>query len=281
MSRPLRHHRQGLTLVEVIVSIAILLVMSVSVAAVLGSGIELRTILQDRDEATRAARVALSKIRRQLQLAYLTDQTTAINYYQTVFVGIDGGTDTLFFATRGHERLYRDTRESDQAEVTLWAEPARNGSRGYTLYHRESQRVDEEPGLGGVVYPLAHNVRSFEFRYLDSVTDEWVEEWDTRSVDYANRLPRAVQVGLVLIGKDPADPERTVDLPFFTTVLLQYADPLPRQGQSLLPTTAAGGASTPTTPTTRGGGGRGGAGGSGRGGSIPNGLPSVPGRGGR
>ena len=240
--------RRGLSLLEVLVSISILIVMSVSVAGVFGSGIELRSILEDRDVSTRAARVALSTIRRELQLAYLTDQLQAIEFYQTVFVAEDNSPDTLWFATRAHERLYRDTRESDQSEITLWAESSRDGTRGYTLYHRESPRVDDEPGRGGRVYPLAMNVRSFELRFLDSQTDEWQPEWDTRSVDFANRLPRAVQVGLVLIGVDPQDPERTVDLSFFTTVMLQYANPLPRQGQSLLPT-PPGGASTPTNPT--------------------------------
>jgi len=240
--------RRGLSLLEVLVSIAILIVMSVSVAGVFGAGIELRTVLEDRDVSTRAARVALSTIRRELQLAYLTTQTQSLEFYQTVFVGVDDSPDTLWFATRSHERLYRDTRESDQSEVTLWADTSRGAGRGYTLYHRESARVDGEPGEGGVVYPLAMNVRSFELRYLDGRTEEWEKEWDTRGVDFANRLPRAVQVGLVLIGVDPQDPERTVDTPFFTTVLLQYANPMPRQGQELLPTPAGGG-SVPTNPT--------------------------------
>jgi general secretion pathway protein J len=259
-----RRSRSGLSLVEVVVSISILLVMSVSVGAVFGSGIELRTILEDRDVSTRAARAALSTIRRELQLAYLTDQNQSLEFYQTVFVGLDGSTDTLYFATRGHQRLYRDARESDQSEVTLWTESARDGSRGYTLYHRESSRVDGEPGEGGTVYPLAMNVRSFELRYLDGVTDEWQTEWDSRGADFANRLPRAVQIGLVLIGIDPQDDTRTVDIPFFTTVLLQYADPLPRQGMSLA--VPPGGGSQQTAPTAPL-----------RGGPGPGATPNIPG----
>src|SRR5690606_20984540 len=144
------------------------------------------------------------------------------------------------------------TRESDQSEITLWTERSNDGSRGYTLYHRESARVDEEPAEDGVVYPLAMNVRSFELRYLDPATDEWVEEWDSRSPDYANRLPRAVQVGLVHIGADPVVATRAVDAPFFTAVLLQYAPPRPRQDPLAGGAAAvgAGGGSTPGMPTT-------------------------------
>jgi len=217
------------------VAIGILVMMMVITGAVLGNALELRSVLDERDASTRAARAALGTIRRDLQLAYLTEQQQAAFSYQTVFVGLDSATDSLFFATRAHQRLYRDTRESDQAEISLWAERPRSGdSLGYTLYRRESARVDEVPDEGGRVFPIANNVRSFELRFLDGTQDEWVAEWDSRSPDYANRLPRAVEVGLVLIGVDPSDSSRTVDLPFFTTVLLSYADPLPRLDTPLL-----------------------------------------------
>jgi hypothetical protein len=50
-----------------------------------------------------------------------------------------------------------------------------------------------------------------------------------------------VQIGLVMMAPDPSDEDRTVDMPFFTTVPLMYADPVvPRFGQQL--TGAAGGA---------------------------------------
>jgi general secretion pathway protein J len=218
--------RRGLTLVEVMVAIAIMLITTVLSTAVIANSLELRQILEDRDATTRAARVAMSTLSRDVELAYLT--RTPGTWYQTVFVGLDGSTDALYLTTRSHQRLYRDSRESDQAEITIWAEPSRD-ARGYTLYRRESAPVDERPDEGGAVYPIAHGVRSFELRYLDGQTDEWRTEWDTRGVDTPNRLPRAVQIGLVLIGVDPEDSSRTVDIPFFTTVLLTYADPLPRE----------------------------------------------------
>lgn len=252
--RAIRRSRAGLTIVEVMVAMAILLIMVATTGAVLANALEIRKVLEDRDSTTRAARVALGTIRRNLQLAYLTDQVSPTFTYQTVFVGLDGRTDSIFYATRAHQRLYRDSRESDAAEISLWAETSRASRRGYTLYQRESQRVDEEPDEGGRVLPLAHQVRTFELRYLDGTQDVWREEWDTRSVDQANRLPRAVQIGLVLVGVDPADSERTIDLPFFTTVLLEYADPLPRGDMGALLGVGGGGGSQPTQPTTNFGG---------------------------
>lgn len=215
-------------MLEVMICIAILMVMSVATFQVLRNTVEVREILAERDSTTRGARVAMARLRRELQLAYLTPNVQAIGTFYTVFVGLDEDPDKLFFSSLSHERLYRDSRECDETEITVWTEPSPGKDSGYVLYHREAPRIDEEPDEGGVVYPLAYGVRSFNLRYLDPNTNEWGDEWDSRNADFANRLPRAVQIGLVLIGEDPTDRDREIDIPFLTTVVLEYGVPLQR-----------------------------------------------------
>ncbi len=232
MSRLLRQRRRrGLTLLEVMISIVIILIMGLIVAESLRNSIEFNQLLSLRDTTTRTARTALSRLKRDLQMAYLTPNVSGLTpeRYRTVFVGLDDSPDTLYFASLNHQRMYLNTRESDQMEVTVWAEPApRDKGYGSVLYMRESQRIDEEPAEDGKVLPLAYNVRSFELKYLDQQDGEWKEEWDTRSADTPYFLPRAVQIGLVLIASDPDDPEQTEDVPFLTTVVLDYAPRLPQ-----------------------------------------------------
>lgn len=253
--------RRGTSLLEVMASVTVLVIMMAATITALRSALDMRDILEERDDSTRGARVALERIRREIQLAFLTPNRTSTLTYQTVFVGEDGGTDQLWFASLSHQRLYRDTRESDQTEISIWAEPDPDGV-GYVLYHREAPRIDEEPDKDGTVLALARGVRSFELRYLDSQADEWREEWDSRGADTPYRLPRAVSIGLVLIGTDPEDPDRTIDLPFFTTVLLQYAD-----GYRSTFGTSIGGTGPTTVGPTRTGSGRT---------SRPTGAPTGP-----
>jgi hypothetical protein len=112
--------------------------------------------------------------------------------------------------------------------------------------------VDEKPDEDGQVYPLAYNVRSFNLRYLDPQSNEWSDEWDTRSSETPYRLPRAVEIGLVLVAPDPDDERRSIDVPFMTTVLLNYGgrllntgNPMANQGgQSLF-----GGIGNPLMPS--------------------------------
>jgi general secretion pathway protein J len=224
-----------MTLVEMMVAVLVLLTMSMVVYETLSASIEFNEVLSMRDGTTRSARATLAKLRRELELAYLTPARNSPNTIQTVFVGFDEEPDKLHFTTLAHQRLYRDSRESDQAEITVWAESApRDVGEGYVLYHRESPRVDHEPGLGGRVYPLAYNVRSFSVRYLDpQQQNEWRDDWDTRNSETFYRLPRAVEIGLVLIAADPEDPERTVDVPFLSRFTLVYAQRLMQNFVSL------------------------------------------------
>lgn len=225
-----RRARRGLTLFETMIAISILVVLGAVGFASLEGAIEMNDLLAKGDITTRSARVALDRLRRELALAYLTpnrQQNVSIPSYTTVFVGEDRNPDQAWFTTFAHQRLYRNSAECDQAEVSVWVDDApRDGGPGEVLFHRESARVDELPDEDGRIWPLAYHVETFNLRYLNSRTFEWADEWDSRSVDTPYELPRAVQIGLVLKKPDPDDDRRTVDVPFLTTVSLNYAAPV-------------------------------------------------------
>jgi general secretion pathway protein J len=221
-----------MTMIEVLVALGVLGVIAGMTLSSIQGAVMTRDLLAEKDSVTQGAGVALSRLSRELQLAYLTTNLAAQGSYRTVFVGVqDEPIDNLWFATLAHKRLYRNSRESDQAEVTIWGERDPENSDAWVLLHREGPRIDHEPDKDGVVLPLAHGVRRLDLRYLDNTTNEWVEEWNSLGVDTPNRLPRAVEILLVLLGPDPEHPNdksRFVEHPFTTTVILQYAKPLKR-----------------------------------------------------
>lgn len=216
--------RQGMTLIEVAVAMAVLVLMGTITFASVSSAVEARNILESNDRVQQSARVAMARLSRELELAWLTSNLQTLPSFRTVFVGKDNEpVDELWFATLAHKRLYRNTRESDQAEVTVWGEPDPDRPGTYILLHRESPRIDEEPDEGGAVYPLAYGVRALRVRYLDPTTCEWADAWDSNSIEQSQRLPRAAQLVLVLEGPDPEDDEATVEHTFATTVRLEYS----------------------------------------------------------
>lgn len=217
--------RRGMTLIEVVVSLGILALMGAITWTSLAGTLKARDILEANDEVQQSARVAMAKISRDIELAFLHRDDSTVNTYRTLFVGEDGDSrDTLWFTTLNHQRLYRDARECDQTEVTYWTEPDPEPDHDglFVLLQREAPRIDQEPDKDGRIYPLAYGVQEFAVRYLDGKTCEWKDEWNTASVDHKDQLPRAVQVMLKIMGPDPDDDEKRVPHTFATTILTEY-----------------------------------------------------------
>lgn len=218
--------KRGLTLTEVMITILILGFLSLVSMNMLRHMIKADRIFDQHDAHYRGAQVVLERLRKQLEVAFLTPNLTAVDTYQTIFVGKDDGdTDQLWFTTMSHKRKYYGAREGDQAEVTLWVEDGPE-DKGNVLMIRQMGRIDNEPDRGGTVSPLVENVVQFNLRYLDSETNEWRDDWDSTGVETANKLPRVVEIALQIEIEDPDFPSEKRSKTFMKTVILELATPL-------------------------------------------------------
>jgi general secretion pathway protein J len=198
-----RLHRSpgaGFTLLEVMIAVAITAAMSVMAVGAFRQVDQAQRLTRDQGDRYGAARLALSRLSRELTMAYLSehyDKTTtrALRERPTAFLGKE---DELLFTTFAHERLARDARESDQSvvEYTLAADPDHSGEQA--LFRREKARIDEELDRGGRKDVVADHLGSFRLQYWDPKKNDWVREWSTRSVDHPNDLPSRVRVELEL-----------------------------------------------------------------------------------
>ncbi len=226
--------RLGFTLIEVVVAMAILAVITVSTWVAFDGVVKMRDTVERTEATTNAARVVLQRATRELSMAFLTRHPSPTQAYGTVFLGTDEGpTDRLLFNTFSHIRLYRNSTEGDTTELTWYTEPDPDNPGLFVLLHREAPRIDGVADQGGVVEVLARRVREFNLRYYDSFKagsnndeadeDAWIDEWDTLSLDQERRLPRAVEVNLVLVDLDEEEHAYTtvVLLPMFGTTPAQ------------------------------------------------------------
>ncbi|MBN2196579.1 MAG: general secretion pathway protein GspJ [Polyangiaceae bacterium] len=161
----------------------------------------------------REARLALSRITRDVQSVYLSKHVPideSLQVVETAFVGQQGTpADRLDFNTFSHLRLDRNARESDQAEVSYFGsqDPERSGV--WDLARRVNPFLDLDPEQGGRVQLLATDIDLFDVEYLDSLTNEWVETWDSRqALEQTDRLPLQLRVILVLNGGQRASAGR-------------------------------------------------------------------------
>ena len=69
-----------------------------------------------------------------------------------------------------------------------------------------------QPERGGRILAMTHNMRSLNLRYYDKVKEEWLDEWDSESIDQMNRVPDAFELRMEL----EDDEARTAS--FFTRI---------------------------------------------------------------
>ncbi|MCC6553852.1 MAG: general secretion pathway protein GspJ [Polyangiaceae bacterium] len=190
-----------MTLIEVLVSIAILALIGTLIYGAFDGMNRARRGIFRVNERYHQGRQALSRIARELQSAYLSkhvplDKNQAV--WMTAFAGDSERVDFNAFA---HRRLGANVHESDQAEIGyfLARDPEQSGK--VDLVRREAKRLDVEPTKGGVVHVLAEDVESFHLEYLEPITGEWVDSWDsTQPAGQLGRLPLTVRVTLVMKG---------------------------------------------------------------------------------
>jgi general secretion pathway protein J len=199
----------GFTLIEVMIGVAITAMMGVMVMGAFQRAYAAKELAESQDERFTSARVALTRMAREVSQAFLSDHYDRKRFREppTIFRGKDRGErDELLFATMSHERLVRDAKESDQAVVEYTVEPDPDHQGEEALFRREKPRIDDEPERGGAKAIVCEHVASFDVQYWDWKRQEWAREWVTNSAERGNMLPTRVKLRLGL--KMPDGKER-------------------------------------------------------------------------
>ncbi len=186
---------RGFTLVEVLIAMGITAAMGIMTIGAIRQVDRAAEVARGQNERYAAARLALSRLSREISMAFLSDNFDAKRFRDrpTLLVGRE---DELLFTTMAHVRLYRDAKESDQAvvEYVLDADPDHPGEKA--LFRREKPRLDDEPDRGGRRDLVADRVTSLRIQYWDAKRKDWVREWTTRTVEHQNELPPRVRIEL-------------------------------------------------------------------------------------
>jgi len=196
---------RGFTLVEVMVAVGITAVLGAMAAGAFQRTYASKELVEAQDERFSTARIALTRMVRELSQAFLSDHYDRKQFRDppTVFRGKDGGEeDDLLFTTMGHARLARDAKESDQSVVEYAVEhdPDRPGERA--LFRREKAHLDGEPERGGPKALVCEHVAGFDVQYWDWKRQEWAREWVAGSTERGAMLPTRVRIRLTLAMPD-------------------------------------------------------------------------------
>lgn len=222
----------GFTLIEMLISIGLLAFISISIANMFSSSIDIRNRLSERSNISRKLHIAMNRIIADLQHSVLfrdSKPITKVRRSVSQFIGKESGSFyRLDFVTNNKTKFIAKNNESDLAEISYFVK--RDAALGKTkvLYRRESAIVNKTPDKGGVVHRLLDNVATFKIRfnkYGDKDIDK--RDWSTvQSNDERPKLPSAISITLGVYHYDPETFENTHENPittFTTAVFLENA----------------------------------------------------------
>jgi len=215
-----------MTLLEVIVALGVLAMMSLLIYGAFDSLSRGRKGEALRVDRARQGRDAMDRLAREMQSAFLSlhnPLNAALLTRQTAFIGSHSGTfDRVDFTSFSHRRVESGALESDQAELGYGVVRNPDRDESMDLVRREQAPPEGDPQTGGIVNVLVEDVELFEVRYLDPLTGQWLDSWDsTKTTGQLARLPLEVQITLALKEVKNTPPYR-----FVTKFMLPIQQPL-------------------------------------------------------
>jgi general secretion pathway protein J len=202
----MRRAARGFTLMEVMIAISITALMGAMVTMAFQTGFRAKEVVEAEADHYRMLRVAMTRMAREISSAYVSDRYDGRRYRDqndrpSNFVG---KRDRLLFTTFAHQRLYTDSKESDQAVVEYFVQTSTEQGAGsrQDLMRRLNPNVEGRMERGGTTDVLFEGVKRVEFEYWNPDRRDWDTEWDTRRTDQKEKLPTRVRITLVALDEN-------------------------------------------------------------------------------
>jgi general secretion pathway protein J len=195
----------GLTLIEVMISMAVMSMIVMSVWSSFRGTLDGMKLTEDVQLRYSIVRNGLVRMQSEIEMSYLSFNRPLddIRHYTLFDVADSGKRDDLTFSSFAHLRVRKDANESDQTVLQYFVEKDPEDSTRTHLYRRETRRLtgDRADQFDEYfpAYVLIEDVEEFNVESWDERQREWLDEWRTTKNDMQpDRLPTRVRVTIVV-----------------------------------------------------------------------------------
>jgi prepilin-type N-terminal cleavage/methylation domain-containing protein len=205
MSR--RNAQAGLTLIEVMIASAVMVMMMTLAWRTISNTSETRRSSGTYQERNHELRLALGRVVADFEGAYISkNEDVNASHPRTMMIGKPGSrVPEIRFSTMGHRVLWADANESEQTVVSYRAMDAKDRPGQVDWIRSERRRPsnqppEEEPAEYDV---LARNIEKVEIEFWNWKNLEWQDTWDTTQSDgQRGWLPSRVKITITIKGAD-------------------------------------------------------------------------------
>ncbi len=210
MSRARRDPQAGMTLLEIMISVAVMAVMMTLAWTTISNTSQSKRTFEAYEERNHELRMALGRVVRDFEAAYLSknEDTNAVNP-RTLFVAKSSFKfPDIRFSTMGHRQLWADANESEQTVISNIAkdDPVKSGVTNWI--RREQRRQSNElPEMEPADYDiLVHDILAAKLEFWNWKNNEWQDTWNTMQADgQKGWLPSRVRITITVRGPDGKD----------------------------------------------------------------------------
>lgn len=211
------NRKRGFTLVDLIISLAILAIIFSAVYYVFSFQQESVQMASEGREISSQGLIILDRLSRDLTGVWLP-QASNKSKFTYLF---EAGREKLNFTSTAAMR-YGDERGAEIVEIGYRTESI-EGKDIKRLFRRQDGTLDDDGETGGVEYLLSENLERIEFTYIGKDGME-SESW---SVKIAPELPASIRIKVTLSSEDAAKET------FMTLVDLPISQPLAQKIENL------------------------------------------------
>ena len=219
-----RRPQAGLTLIEVMIAVSILVVMMTLGWKTIASTSDTRRTFTAFEERNHELRMALGRMAADFESAYLSkNEDTNQDHPRTMMVGKSSSkAPEIRFSTLNHRVLWADANESEQTVIQYLTHPDPENSSILDWVRREQRRPsnqppEEEPADYDV---LVHDIQQVKLEYWNWKSSDWQDTWNTTQADsQKGQLPTRVRITLTVKGQDGHDLKLTTQ----ARILMQEA----------------------------------------------------------
>jgi prepilin-type N-terminal cleavage/methylation domain-containing protein len=202
-----RKPQAGLTLIEVMIASAVLVMMMTLAWRTIRSTSDSRRSSGTYQERNHELRMALGRAVADFEGAYISrNEDPNASHPRTMMVAKAGSrVPTISFSTMNHRVLWADANESEQTVITYLAHDAKDRPGEVDWIRAERRRPsnqppEEEPAEYDV---LARNIEKLEIQFWNWKNLEWQDTWDTTQADgQRGWLPSRVKITLTVKNAD-------------------------------------------------------------------------------
>ena len=210
-----KQRQRGFTLLEVMISVAILATLTVAISQMLKSSFDLRVSLTRETGLTHRINSLLGFLVRDLEHVHVLDskdldRTTTTRNAKTFFRLDKFGDDALRFTTMSHESFQKNAKEGELVMVYygLKEDPERTGVK--SLVRGVYKEFSDEPQNFDELEEFIPGVKRFDVQAWDG--ERWSQDkWDSSASDRSNKVPYMVRVVLEFwpdIGQEELDEDQ-------------------------------------------------------------------------